>query len=273
MGKRFKILEANALWKHLLAILLCIILLTALVFSTLRVYTDHGNYIDVPDLEGLTFQEACKKLKEKNLRCKVSDSTFARDKPLKSVIAQNPGVKAKVKEKRNIYVTLNVSVPPNIKIPKEMKYASLRYAKELMAGIGLVVSDKLEYVSDPAKNVVLGIKVNGKTKSPGDEVPFGAEVTLQVGDGYGNNDPFLEAETKYGGLEGQRIPIPNLVGMTYRQAKLQLSNVLLREGQLAPDPDVEDMDNAIVYDQIPASSVTNMVSIGSKVDLFLKRGQ
>lgn len=271
MNKVFDFFRNKELWKHIGAIFFSIAGLMLLVYFALSIYTDHGSYIKVPNVAELTYKDALKALEAQGLRCQISDSTFVRDKPLGAVIAQNPEANSKVKDGRNIYLTVNVSTPPAVKVPQAMEFASLRYARELLEGIGLKAAEKLEYISDPAKDVVLGLKVNGKKIEPGAEVPFGTEITLEVGNGRGSAASYLDDEGGYGDLEGQSVPVPVLIGLSYRQAKQQLITSLLKEGTVIPKTDVIDMENARVYKQVPAGDGVQTLVVGSSVDLYLEQ--
>ncbi len=224
-------------------------------FKTLDIYTNHGESITVPDLRKFNLEQVEKHLQSKDLRYTIIDSTYVKDKPANVIIAQNPRPGSKVKENRRIYLTINAKTAPIVKLPNIM-YASLRNAEIQLKSLGLEVGD-LEHIPDLAKNAVLGIKYKGKSVEPGMDVPKGSAIGLVLGDGLGNT----------------RIPIPDLVGLTYHEAKLALSALSLNVGTVLKDPKVWSEDNALVYEQRPAPSPDGggkMIAIGEPIDLLLR---
>ena len=250
----FQFLFSKHLWLNLVTMLLLTVLLVWLSFTSLNIYTNHGESITVPDLREFNLKQVRKHLESKDLRYTIVDSTYVKGIPSNVVIDQNPKPGAKVKEDRRIYLTINSKTAPIVKVPNIM-YASLRNAEIQLKSLGLEVG-KREHIPDLAKNIVLGIRYKGKSVEPKTHVPKGSNIDLILGDGLGNT----------------RIPIPNLAGLTYHEAKLALSALSLNVGVVLKDSKVWNEDNALVYEQRPYfdDESNRMIALGEPIDLFLK---
>lgn len=236
------------------------VLATALVwaiFQSLAFYTRHGESIKVPNLRGMSLEQADKYLQSRNLRYAVIDSSYNKDLPSESVIDQNPKPDATVKENRRIYLTLNAKTPPLVKIP-EILYASLRNAEVQLQSVGLEVGE-MKYVPDLAKNAVLDIRLKGVSVKPGTDVPKGTAIDLVLGNGLGTT----------------RVNVPNLVGMTFLEAKLTLRAYDLNLGAVLKTGAITNEETAVVYKQNPDAGANNdrQITVGEPIDLFLKEGE
>ncbi|MAD96697.1 MAG: serine/threonine protein kinase [Flavobacteriaceae bacterium] len=147
--------------------------------------TNHNQKIEVPDLHKLPIDKAAEKLKESDLDFIVIDSAnYNPTYPKKSVIEQSPEAGDFVKEKRKIYLTLNPSKYRDVTLPK-LNGKTKRQAISNLRSIGINVGTNFTYVTDIGKDVVRGIKFNGKTLNPGDKIPLNSIVELILGDGKG----------------------------------------------------------------------------------------
>ena len=81
--------------------------------------TNHGETITVPNLVGMEIKDLDEFLSDRDLRYEIlEDSSYSSEYPPYTVLQQNPSENDKVKENRKIYLTLNSSIPPKIKMPK-----------------------------------------------------------------------------------------------------------------------------------------------------------
>ncbi|MFK8058558.1 MAG: PASTA domain-containing protein [Polaribacter sp.] len=152
----------------------------------LGVTTNHNQKIQVPDLHRMSLTDVDKQLKELDLSFIVIDSaSYNPDYPKKSVIEQSPEAGDFVKEKRKIYLTLNPSKYRDITIP-DLNGKTKRQATSQLRAKGLNVGTKFTYVNDIGKDVVRGLRFNGKILNPGDKLPLNSIIDLVLGDGRGN---------------------------------------------------------------------------------------
>jgi beta-lactam-binding protein with PASTA domain len=232
---------------------IAVILHVAIIWGVLRYvasYTQHGQYIVVPDLRGLSIQQAEPKIKELKLEYIIVDSVFAPEKKRGTIIEQNPAPGVNVKENRTVYLTMNAFNPPKVKLPN-MINQSLRQAKGMLQTYGLEVGN-LRYVPHFAKDAVLKVMYKGREVEPGFSVVHGERIDLVLGDGIG----------------GEKIPLPDFTGMTRREVLRQLEELSLVPGAEVFDKSVSDSNSAKVYRQIPEWREGAEIQQGRSIDLF-----
>ena len=235
-------------------VLIAIVLLLGIVkftMGSLRGFTHHGESIIVPDLHDLAISEVEEKLTALKLEYLVNDSSYIAGKKPNVILDQDPPADSKVKEGRTIYLTVNASLPPKVKMP-DLIDVSFRQAEAILLTFGLKVGT-LIYKPDLAKNAVLGQHYKGSDINPGIEIPKGSVIDLVLGDGLGNS----------------QVPVPNLIGLTKGEALFVLKGSSLNIGSLFYDHGVRDSTNAKVYKQSPESSDSSSISQGEAVDLYL----
>ena len=152
----------------------------------LGVSTNHNQKIQVPNLHKMSLADVQQKLDELELDFIVIDSaSYNPNYPKKSVIEQNPESGDFVKEKRKIYLTLNPSRYRDVTIP-DLNGRTKRQATTHLSSIGFKVGTNYTWVPDIGKNVVRGLKHNGKRIKAGDKLPKRSKIDLILGDGSGN---------------------------------------------------------------------------------------
>jgi len=161
---------------------LVLIILVFLTLSWLKSTTNHGEFVEVPDLSKLSVMDMRKVINENKLRYEVLDSAnYNPSYPRFSIIEQNPPAGNKVKENRKIYVTVNPSGYKKVTIPK-IKHVTLRNAKSMLRAVGLDVR-RVTYIDNIGKDMVFDIKYKGKYILPGDKLPKTTKVELVCGNG------------------------------------------------------------------------------------------
>jgi len=167
--------------------------LTLFIFGVIKwinISTNHNQKIEVPNLEKMSLVNVEKTLKEFDLNLIVLDSArYNPTFPKQSVISQEPEAGDFVKEGRKIYLTLNPSGYANIVMP-DLLGKTKRQAYSQLTAIGFRISTNVVYVSDIAKDVVRGLKFNGKDIKAGDKIPQNSVITLKLGDGKGGGRYF-----------------------------------------------------------------------------------
>lgn len=178
-------IKSKVFLKQLLFAVVGLAIFIFVVFKWLKVSTNHSQKIEVPNLEKMDLVEVEKTLKELDLNLIVIDSaSYNSNYPKKSVIDQDPEAGDYVKEGRKIYLTLNPSGYANVQIP-DLYGKTKRQANSQLIAIGFRLSANEIYVSDIAKDVVRGLRFNGKDLNPGDKLPKNSVITLKLGDGKG----------------------------------------------------------------------------------------
>jgi eukaryotic-like serine/threonine-protein kinase len=238
----------------LYSIIAMVVLVTVslfLLYNWLNTYTHHGESITVPDVRGLTEEKLIRFIEDKHLRYKIVDSLFEDGKEPGTVIEQDPKPDSKVKENRTIYLTVNSSRPPKVKMPNLVD-VSFRQAEAILQTFGLRVGQTI-YKPDLAKNAVLAQLYKGRAISQGAEIYKGSAIDLVLGDGLGNAE----------------VPVPNLVTLTRGEAMFVLKGSSLNIGTITFDPGVKNEEEAKVYKQFPVADGSS-IKQGEAIDIYLR---
>ena len=203
--------------------------LFAFVLAFLWAFLSFGNFwsnstVDVPNVVGKQLSVATRLLEERHLRVSSSEVTNS-DVPAGQVISQSPEPGESVKEQRLVHLVVSKGAG-DITIP-DLQGMSFDQAREKLKSLGLSIG-KVTYVSDTSKDdgVVIsqGLQAGGKASK-------GATVDITVN------------QTK-----SSTIEIPNVVGMTIKEAKEALGNLGLSISKISGSNE----DTAIVTDVSPA---------------------
>ncbi|MFN4971658.1 MAG: PASTA domain-containing protein [Bacteroidota bacterium] len=239
---------------HIALIILTVVAIFTAVSYVLRSATRHGDALTVPDITGVPVENAIQLLNERKLRYLIIDSLYFDDKPKLSVLDQNPSPESKVKEGRIIYLVINADKAPLVMMPNLID-VSLRQAEAMLKSAGLKAG-QLVYKPDLAQNVVLEQQVNGRNVPPGYKLPKGSAVDLVLGDGM---------------VDAVDVPLPNLIDLTYEEARNLLTSQTLNTGAVVFQGVITDSSGARIYRQVPAYSTDATLKAGSTVDIFLKQ--
>lgn len=210
-------------------------------------YTQHGASAVVPDVNKLPYKEAMDKLSDADLDYEVRDSIYLPNVAPQSVVKQYPLPASTVKPGRTVFLTLNKTVPPMVKMPKVVDL-SVYQAKARLESWKLQVED-IKKVPDIAKNVVLRTLWKGKEIKTGTEIPQGTGIVLVIGEG----------------LKENFVQVPNVIGLSYNDALQALSEAGLN---INPVYDNSSGDGRI-YDQYPKPE-GDSVKEGWPVDIFIR---
>ena len=243
-------LRSKLFLKHAFAALAVIALVLWGAFKFISTYTLHGKTIEVPDLKGKSMKAAADAIEDMDLRYVVVDSIFDEENKPGTVVEQNPAAKFMVKQGRTVYLTVNAFNPPKVQMPNLID-VSLRQASAMLETYGLEVGN-LKYVPDYAFNAVLHQLYKGRDIQPGTQIMKNSKIDLVLGDG----------------LKGEKIPVPNLIGMTREEAQREIKAGSLDVGALVYDNSVKDTAQAQVYKQTPNYSSSAMINPGRSIDLF-----
>lgn len=149
------------------------------IFAGLAAYTHHNDYISVPDVSGMSFDEARIRLEQAGLRSKIMDSVYNEKALAYTIIEQNPKASEKVKEDRTIYLVINTGNKPKIKAPNLVDM-SLTLAKAIIKNRGLILGE-IEMAYDPiGNNLVLAQNYKGSPLEEGTLIPKGSIINLTV---------------------------------------------------------------------------------------------
>lgn len=181
----FSIKTNKFFWVNIAAMVAIVIVLLFVTLKAIDLYTRHGEGVVVPDVKGMSVEEATMMFRNHGLTCVVSDSTYVKNKPAGIVLELTPAAGQKVKEGRMIYLTLNALKVPLRQVPDVADNSSFREAEARILAAGFKLG--APQIVSGEQDWVYGLKYHGRELSAGDKVPAGATLVLMVGDGTGEH--------------------------------------------------------------------------------------
>lgn len=249
----FKFLTSRPLWVNVLFAIVLVTLILLIFLGSLGFLTKHGRILKIPSVTGMPMQEAVKILNQQDFDVEIQDSVYIDTIAPLTVTRQFPEADAAVKINRTVYLTVNRGVPPLVSMPRLI--GSYRNAILILKQFGLKLGDT-SYRPDFAKNSILSQLYNGKEIRPGTKIPMGSTISLVLGSGVSNVN----------------MSVPDLFGLTYRQAKNRLDSMDIGL-VLVPDPGLLDTLNAFIYRQNPErfndDRRINRIRPGQLIDIWL----
>ncbi len=222
----------------ILAVLLAAALLTGLFFW-LRSYTQHGVEVEVTDVRGMVIAEAQPILAAQDLHLVVIDSTYSDKVPFGTIVEQDPKPMSHAKHGRAVYVTINATTKRQVLVPN-LQDMSYRQAEATLRGLGLRVDTVYDYKPSAYRDLVLDVKRNGESVTPGTKLPVGTLVRLVVGKGMGEEE----------------VEVPSVVGLTLQEARSTLLSYRLIVGAVSYDEPAAEGVAQYVYLQTPRAGAT-----------------
>ncbi|MES2332220.1 MAG: PASTA domain-containing protein [Bacteroidota bacterium] len=250
-----KYITSKPLWVNILAGLGLILILVFLFFASLSWLTGYNKYEKVPAVTGQNADAAKQFLESKGFDVVVQDSVYVDTIAKLAVVRQSPEADAMVKSGRTIYLTINRSIAPQVEMPNLAGF-SIKSAEMYLQSLGLKLGE-LSYEADIARNAVLRQLYNGEPIAPGTKIPIGSVIGFVLGSGEG------------GGV----INVPNLIGMTYEEARTYLSTMGINFGSVTGMDEVKDSASAFVVRQIPDVLSDSIGPSGMRVPNKIKQGQ
>ena len=213
-------------------------------------YTHHGEAQVIPDLRGIHIEEAQQILAKKGLYAQVIDSVYVRNKPQGTIIEQIPAPNSTVKSNRPVYVVINSHKVRQVGLP-ELNDVSYRQADALLQAVGLSVAN-VEYAPSQFKDLVIDVKLHGRSIFAGTRVPEGSAVVLVVGNGDGSSE----------------AKIPSLKGMSLEEATQAINGAYFTQGSVEYDvPPSGNENKYFIYRQKPSAGSSSPA--GTKIDIYL----
>jgi len=230
------------------------ILLIVLTMLFLRIYTDHGDSVAIPDLKGKNSREVSALLDNLDLRFQIRDSVYSNEVAPGTVLDQFPKPGMKVKENRTIFITICALTQVKIPMP-QLTDISYRQAINLIESSGLIAG-KIEYKPSEFPNLVLEQKTEGRRIRVGEMIAKGSVVDLVLGSD----------------SNGETSEVPNLFGRSLAEAQLTLGEAFLNAGIITFDETItteEQKIKALIWKQTPDPAEIFEVARGTAIDIWL----
>lgn len=227
-GSRF--VDRHPVMANLFIIIVISLLGLYAAYLVTAIFTKHGQTVQVPSVENMSYTEAITKLHKQGLRVDIRDSLYREDLKPGYVIEQFPKAKSSVKPGRKIFLYINSVHPKEVIIdddnhPNEyaLKGESYRSAHAKLEELGFKNIRMVKVLGTWDR--VVKILANGKPIRKMQKIPVTASIVVEVADGrlndiqdslrnvellqYYQENPVTNTEdTEYGTVdEGDNQPI------------------------------------------------------------------
>ena len=251
-------------WKNFAFIALFLIACIWLTFAWLRSYTHHGEQLELPDYVGQNIDEIADRVSDDGFRITVLDSVYLVGKPGHMIIQQNPPAGSKVKENRNVYVTITKTTADLIALDRlPILYGKdfRRKQRELYQSfeINAEIAGKRFDPGEP--NHILEVRYEGEVISNAS----GRKKDIQISKG-------ATLQMIVSEREGGELAIPDLVCKTFAEARFIIENSKLTLGEVITDGQIGVVDSAYVTGQVPDPG-EGIMYMGDEIRLSISRNK
>jgi UDP-N-acetylmuramate--alanine ligase len=234
--------------------------ITGLMLSTmwwLKCYTNHGESVEVPSYEGMSFREASRKARSRDFNVAISDSIYVPGKAPGEIISQNPKAQSRVKEGRTIYFTIAKNNPDIVKLPDLVGSDDYDLYSRKLSRLGLKPRI-VARVADPRlePNTIVSAIYRGDTITRNLRTGFSAEMGATI--------DFVVSEQVT-----MTVSIPDCVCQTLDAARFLIKTNNLSVGTIIANASVTDQESAYVWRQSPRFDPNGTMRVGEQVDLWL----
>lgn len=148
-------------------------------FIWMNWYTRHGDSIEVPNLKGVAYEDAVRKLEDAGLRYEIFDSVYSETVKKNAITEQDPPAQTQVKPDRVIYLTINALGKPKVKMPKLVDQ-SFTLSKAVLKNSGLTLGNVVYKFDEIGHNLVIEQLYHGQPILPGKMLEKGSVIDLVV---------------------------------------------------------------------------------------------
>lgn len=210
-------------------------------------YVEHGSTIDVPDVVGMTLEDASRALDSAGLEGRQGDVRLDREHPAGIVVIQNPIAGHAVKKGRRVYLTISGG-EESVNVPS-VRGRTLRDATFLLERTGLRLG---EVAHAPSPDFPVNTIID-QSLVPGAKARKDARVDVTVSLG----------------AVALVVTLPDLIGKPLSEAKKILETSGITLGNITYVPSADLLPNTVV-EQYPHAG--ELVEASQAIDLVVVQG-
>lgn len=243
--------------KFIINALLFIVVWLVIIFggrSYFDLFTQHGVEVEVPNLLNNNVKDIPALIGDRALKYEVLDSIYNPDLVEGTIVYQSPMAtdSSGLKVKKDRVIKVRVSKRSRLVNIPNVVSKSERFASGMLTSKGL--RTRVKYVpSNEDQGVVISQKFNGKDVVDGQQVPINSVMELTVGKR----------------SEGSMVQVPNLHGLTIKEAEERLTISGLRSFvSCSSCMTASDSLNFRVMRQTPVAADSSMIPEGATITIF-----
>jgi len=210
-------------------------------------YVEHGSTTDVPDVVGMSLEEATHALDSVALEGRQGDVRPDREHPAGTVVVQNPIAGHAVKKGRRVYLTVSGG-EESVNVPS-IRGRTLRDATFLLERTGLRLGD---VTHEPSEDYPVNTIID-QGHAPGIRVRKDTRISITVSLG----------------PVSLNVAVPDLIGKSLSEAKKILETVGIKLGNVTYIPSADLLPNTVI-EQYPHAG--ELVEAKQAIDLVVVQG-
>ena len=190
--------------------------------------------VQIPNLQGLTKEEAEQKAKESKLKIEVSEEKYHLEVPEGQIIEQDPKYQDNYKIKEGTTIKVVISKGQEIVEMPKVVGKTRDEATKMLKEVGLEVKVEEEFSDDVEKNYVTKQEI-----AEGEKIPAGTTVTI------------------YSSMGIEQVQVPDLSGKTESEAKSAISSAKLKWKSTDKTSDSSKPNGVVVNQSISNGSMVD----------------
>ena len=227
--------EEHPVVKVLAIILACILVFSIAMGGTyLALSLGKTKEVQIPNLQGLTKEEAEQKAKELKIKIEVSEEKYHLEIPEGQIIEQDPKYQDNYKIKEGSTIKIVISKGQEIVEMPKVVGKTRDEATSALKEIGLEVKVEEEFSDDVEKNYIIKQEIK-----EGEKIPAGTTVTI------------------YSSMGIEQIQVPDLSGKTESEAKSAISSAKLKWKSTDKTSDSSKPNGVVVNQSISSESMVD----------------
>ena len=227
--------EEHPVVKVLAIILACILVFSIAMGGTyLALSLGKTKEVQIPNLQGLTKEEAEQKAKELKIKVEVSEEKYHLEIPEGQIIEQDPKYQDNYKIKEGSTIKIVISKGQEIVEMPKVVGKTRDEATSALKEIGLEVKVEEEFSDDVEKNYIIKQEIK-----EGEKIAAGTTVTI------------------YSSMGIEQIQVPDLSGKTESEAKSAISSAKLKWKSTDKTSDSSKPNGVVVNQSISSESMVD----------------
>ena len=190
--------------------------------------------VQIPNLQGLTKEEAEQKAKESKLKIEVSEEKYHLEVPEGQIIEQDPKYQDNYKIKEGTTIKVVISKGQEIVEMPKVVGKTRDEATKMLKEVGLEVKVEEEFSDDVEKNYITKQEV-----AEGEKIAAGTTVTI------------------YSSMGIEQVQVPDLSGKTESEAKSAISSAKLKWKSTDKTSDSSKPNGVVVNQSISSESMVD----------------
>ena len=235
LDKIKKYFEEHPVVKVIAIILACILVFSIAMGGTYLVLSlGRTKEVQIPNLQGLTKEEAEQKAKELKLKIEVSEEKYHLEIPEGQIIEQDPKYQDNYKVKEGSTIKIVISKGQEIVEMPKVVGKTRDEATKMLKEAGLEIKVEEEFSDDVEKNYIIKQEIE-----EGEKIPAGTTVTI------------------YSSMGIEQVQVPDLSGKTESEAKSAINSAKLKWKSTDKTSDSSKPNGVVVNQSISSGSMVD----------------